>query len=150
MTTIGPEEFPTQGDEPVCICPEDRWLPDCPYAFEHQKGHDKMIESMKNRIIEEAPAEKKVIHLDKDDDVNQNDVAQRHIDRNRHEFFVELTNLVNRYSMENGSGTPDYLIADYMLNSLDSFNRMTKFRENWYGRAQDPKFGTPEGGLGGL
>lgn len=68
-------------------------------------------------------------------------------DRTKHEFYVELTNLVNRFSRENGSGTPDYIVANYLVDCLDNFNKSIKLRENWYGREQDPRFGTPVKGI---
>jgi len=47
-------------------------------------------------------------------------------------FKDELTTLINKYSMENGSDTPDYMLADYMMMSLMNFHYVTKRRTNWY------------------
>lgn len=49
-------------------------------------------------------------------------------------FYEELTHLLNRYSRENASNTPDYILADYLIECLDSFNKITRMRESWYGR----------------
>lgn len=38
------------------------------------------------------------------------------------EFQKELTALINRYSQENHSDTPDYILAEYLLGCLGSFN----------------------------
>jgi hypothetical protein len=48
-------------------------------------------------------------------------------------FEKELEYLINRYSMESGSNTPDYILVDYMKNSLDNFHKATWLRDNWYG-----------------
>ena len=49
-------------------------------------------------------------------------------------FRKELEKLINKYSMENGSDTPDFILAEYMYNCLKSFNEITKRRDEWYGR----------------
>ena len=49
-------------------------------------------------------------------------------------FHDELTNLINKYSMENGSNTPDFILASYLQQCLATFNDIMKNREDWYGR----------------
>lgn len=53
-------------------------------------------------------------------------------------FQSELRDIINRYSMENGSDTPDYLLAAYLGRCLDNWNETVTERERWYGRG--PKF----------
>ena len=50
------------------------------------------------------------------------------------QFRKELEGLINRYSMENGSDTPDFILAGYMAGCLDAFDTALKLREVWYGR----------------
>ena len=47
-------------------------------------------------------------------------------------FRIELKNLLNRCSMENGSNTPDYLLADFLTNSLNNFDEIIKMRDQYY------------------
>lgn len=49
-----------------------------------------------------------------------------------------LQNLLNSYSVDNGSNTPDFILSEYMLNSLRNFEQATKDREKWYGIAHSP------------
>lgn len=49
-------------------------------------------------------------------------------------FRQELEALLNRYSKENGSNTPDFMLADYLTESLEAFDRAVMAREKWYGR----------------
>ena len=49
-------------------------------------------------------------------------------------FLKELKELINRYSMENGSDTPDFILAQFLINCLNSFDCATESREKWYGR----------------
>jgi len=51
------------------------------------------------------------------------------------DFRKELENLVNKYSRENGSDTPDFILARYLDNALNNFDAAVKEREEWYGRA---------------
>lgn len=44
-------------------------------------------------------------------------------------FASELTTLVNRYSKENGSNTPDYVLANFLQNSLAAFDLAVNQRE---------------------
>lgn len=49
-------------------------------------------------------------------------------------FQKELKTLINRYSLENGSNTPDFLLAMYLVKCLDVYDEMVNARETWYGR----------------
>jgi hypothetical protein len=48
-------------------------------------------------------------------------------------FKKELEELINKYSKENGSDTPDFILAEYLYNCLLVFDVATIKRENWYG-----------------
>lgn len=49
-------------------------------------------------------------------------------------FTNELKKLLNRYSEENGSNTPDFILANYLVNCLDTFNAAINAREKLCGR----------------
>ena len=49
-------------------------------------------------------------------------------------FERELRGLINRYSKENGSNTPDFLLAEYLIRCLENWDISIKQRECWYGR----------------
>jgi hypothetical protein len=53
-------------------------------------------------------------------------------------FEVELEQLINKHSVENQSNTPDHILAAYILECLQAFNRATALREEWYGRKNRP------------
>jgi hypothetical protein len=50
-------------------------------------------------------------------------------------FQRELTSVINRYSRENGSNTPDFILAKYMDQCLKAFNKASRAREKWFGRS---------------
>lgn len=50
------------------------------------------------------------------------------------EFRKDLAELINRHSKENGSDTPDFILARYLENVLENFDAAVKEREEWYGR----------------
>ncbi len=61
------------------------------------------------------------------------------------QFELRLEILINQYSMENGSDTPDFILAEYLSNCLKNFDATLKQREEWYGRT--PKLSDlPEAG----
>jgi hypothetical protein len=49
-------------------------------------------------------------------------------------FKTELKNLINCHSKENGSDTPDHILADYLIQCLTVFDHAVNMREKWYGR----------------
>jgi hypothetical protein len=49
-------------------------------------------------------------------------------------FVQDLTALLNRYSMENDSNTPDFILAEYLLKCLETWNATVTHREQWCGR----------------
>ena len=52
-------------------------------------------------------------------------------------FRDSLELLINSYSKENGSNTPDFILAEYMSNCLDAFDKAVEAREKWYGRGTE-------------
>lgn len=48
-------------------------------------------------------------------------------------FIKELEWLINKYSMENGSDTPDFILAEYMFSCLQAFNSTVSRRSAWFG-----------------
>lgn len=53
-------------------------------------------------------------------------------------FVKDLACLINRYSLENGSDTPDFVIAEHLAGCLVEFNATCRRREKWYGREPIP------------
>ena len=49
------------------------------------------------------------------------------------DFKKELEGLINKYSIENESDTPDFILAEYLMGCLKTFNDITKSRDRWYG-----------------
>jgi hypothetical protein len=41
---------------------------------------------------------------------------------------------LNSVSAENGSNTPDFLLAEYLISCLAAYERAVNARERWYGR----------------
>lgn len=55
---------------------------------------------------------------------------------NKSDFRRELEILINRNSLENVSGTPDFILAEYLIASVAVFDRLINKREKWYGRGK--------------
>ena len=48
-------------------------------------------------------------------------------------FRSELEKLINQHSMENGSDTPDFILARYITGCLGAFDEAVASRTHWYG-----------------
>lgn len=47
-------------------------------------------------------------------------------------FREDLEAVINRHSRENGSNTPDFILAEYLIACLVAFDRATRARTEWY------------------
>ena len=62
-------------------------------------------------------------------------------------FRKALAELINEHTAENGSNTPDFILASYLDDCLTVFDRHVLAREDWYGHRHEPG-GTVTEGLG--
>jgi len=46
----------------------------------------------------------------------------------------DIAATLNRYCAENGSDTPDFILAEYLKRCLDNYDATLQAREKWYGR----------------
>jgi hypothetical protein len=53
-------------------------------------------------------------------------------------FRGELQALINSHSMENGSDTPDFILAEFLTDCLAAFDKTVKERTRWYNGAAGP------------
>lgn len=52
-------------------------------------------------------------------------------------FMIDLASVINKYSKESGSNTPDFILADYLNRCLENFNATVAVRNSWYGIDND-------------
>jgi hypothetical protein len=50
------------------------------------------------------------------------------------ELRKRIEQAINATSSENGSDTPDFILAEYLTDCLGAFDKAVKWREKWYGR----------------
>ena len=50
----------------------------------------------------------------------------------RKSFRAGLESLINCHSRENGSDTPDFILAEYLIDCLNAFDKATHRRVKWY------------------
>ena len=53
------------------------------------------------------------------------------------DFYNELMGLLNKHGMENGSDTPDFVLAIYLVACLEAFDKATNARKVWYGQDEE-------------
>ena len=46
-------------------------------------------------------------------------------------FEEEITDLINKYSVENKSNTPDFILAEYLLGCLRAYELAVNRRDDW-------------------
>jgi hypothetical protein len=64
----------------------------------------------------------------------ENDAEMKHLFPAPTNFRDDLAQCINRWSMESGSATPDFLLARYLSSALIAFEGATIERDKWYGR----------------
>jgi len=50
----------------------------------------------------------------------------------------EIRACINRNSAENGSNTPDFILAAYLIRCLEAYDTATAARDQWYGISTRP------------
>jgi hypothetical protein len=58
---------------------------------------------------------------------------------NESAFRHQLEHLLNGHSKENGSDTPDFILAEYLITCLKAFDCATRSRTRWYGKSNEDK-----------
>lgn len=51
--------------------------------------------------------------------------------KNKDKFQAELTTLINVHSLENGSDTPDFVLAEYLVSCLESYEKVIEDKKYW-------------------
>lgn len=54
------------------------------------------------------------------------------------EFADGLRKVINEFSAESGSNTPDFILAQYLCDCLAAFSHASLAREGWYGHKFEP------------
>jgi hypothetical protein len=49
-----------------------------------------------------------------------------------------IEHALNCFSAENGSNTPDFILAQFLIDSLGAYDKAVAAREQWYGRESKP------------
>lgn len=47
----------------------------------------------------------------------------------------DIADTINRWSAENGSNTPDFILATFLVDSLAAFDKATIARDKWQGNS---------------
>jgi hypothetical protein len=52
---------------------------------------------------------------------------------NKSELRKDIENVINCHSAENGSDTPDFILAEYLMGCLETFDKAVNARGKFYG-----------------
>ena len=61
---------------------------------------------------------------------------------------ADIAKVLNQHSAENGSNTPDFLLAEFLTKCLDAWNDTVRARAMWYERYDSP--GQSQANRGGV
>jgi hypothetical protein len=50
----------------------------------------------------------------------------------------DLAAVLNKHCAENAANTPDFILAEFLIGSLEAWNQGTNRREEWYGVYLEP------------
>ena len=53
---------------------------------------------------------------------------------NKERLVHDLAEVLNRHCAENGSNTPDFIIAQYLVDCLTALDFTVRARRQWYGK----------------
>lgn len=70
--------------------------------------------------------------------IAMNDDQVPSISGDKTEFRKALEHAINCHSMENGSNTPDFVLAQYLADCLAAFDKAVQHREAYFGRGVEP------------
>lgn len=56
------------------------------------------------------------------------------------ELRKSIESAINRHCAENGSNTPDFILAEYLIDCLAAFDRASNARSKWHGIKLGPPF----------
>lgn len=56
-------------------------------------------------------------------------------EQHRNDLPADLAALLNRHSAENASGTPDFILAEFLFATLKAYNSTVVKRADWRGES---------------
>ena len=56
----------------------------------------------------------------------------------REQLVRDFATAINKVSAENMSNTPDFILAEYLMQCLGAFELSVKMRDEWYGVHLEP------------
>lgn len=71
--------------------------------------------------------------MEKVDTIMSDQVTNTKVDEEHNTFMGELEQLINKYSKESESNTPDFILAEYLDTCLVVYNHAIEARDEWYG-----------------
>ena len=62
--------------------------------------------------------------------------------KDREKFLTELTDLINRHSLDTEAHIPDFIIAEHLLSCYTVLHCTVHVRDIWFGRDGDRRLST--------
>jgi hypothetical protein len=52
-------------------------------------------------------------------------------------FKVEIETLINIHCIDTELNTPDYILAEYLVNCLENYRKVNDQRDTWHGKVRE-------------
>ncbi|MFW5847443.1 MAG: hypothetical protein ACOCVF_00795 [bacterium] len=132
-----------KGKEEICvnfvnsICGNTVYIKGKPYDYKYRKHYIPVIEY--NELLELAEKYDQKENYKEVVKSTSNSKNKNMENTNGNDFRKKLEVLINKYSMENGSNTPDHILAEFLTNALKNFDKAIIDRDKWYGNERKEK-----------
>ena len=102
-----------------------------PKETQPKMSNARVVKSRKN-VNDEVPAETTTETPEREGDCSPAICSPPPFDPPKGSFQKELEHLINCKSIEGGSDTPDFILADYLMDCLAAFDKAVSRRTEWY------------------
>jgi hypothetical protein len=110
------------------------------------KKGTRVVLPMRRGVVEAVGADSFKLRLDDGEDIriysNENWLEESMEPSEPKMLREHIERGINRTSSEKGSNTPDFILAEYLVDCLAAFDKAVKQRAEWYGRADHPVEGS--------
>ena len=124
--------LPNVGTQVLNMVPKQHWEDeedDNPKAPE-EKSKKEVVDDFHKRMMEMTGQNDEVT---KEADVVEFKDDAEEAPEDSKDFRKSLEEVINQYSKENGSDTPDFILAEYLDKCIEAFDAATKSRSEWHG-----------------
>lgn len=121
------------GRKLAALVPDDEWAAQFHARAKPKTRHEAIRWNPGNLVVQDH-RDGTVIQPDTDNERAKRGLPPFTPEPRQQSLRDRIKDAINRVSAENESDTPDFILADFLMVSLDAFDAAVRTREKWYGR----------------